>query len=177
MADPDPTSALHDLLHDSFGRIRELVEGLTDGLTLEVAGYRPDPGANTIGWLIWHLTRVQDGHLADLTGTEQIWTANGWYQRFGLPLPKSATGYGHSAADVGKVAVDADLLNGYHADVDAMTQQFIDTLDPASMGRVVDTRWDPPVTMSARLVSVIGDCLQHLGQAAYVRGLASRAGL
>jgi hypothetical protein len=177
MADPDPTTALRDLLHDSFGRIRELVEGLTDGLSRDVAGYRPDPEANTIGWLIWHLTRVQDGHLADLDGAEQIWTANGWYERFALPFAKSATGYGQSASDVGKVVVEPDLLDGYQADVDARTQKFIDTLDAAAMSRVVDTRWDPPVTLSVRLVSVIGDCLQHLGQAAYLRGLASRAGV
>ena len=39
------------------------------------------------------------------------------------------------------------------------------------LARVVDTNWDPPVTASARLVSIIDDCAQHLGQAAYLRGI------
>lgn len=38
------------------------------------------------------------------------------------------------------------------------------------LSRVVDTSWNPPVTVSARLVSIVDDCAQHLGQAAYLRG-------
>ncbi len=53
------------ILVDAFGRVRELVIDLTDGLTDEIASYRPDPEANSIAWLIWHLSRVQDDHVAD----------------------------------------------------------------------------------------------------------------
>lgn len=170
----DPTDTLRTLLLDSFGRIRELVESTTDGLTPDVAMYRPDPDANTIDWLIWHLTRVQDSHLSDLTGRQQVWTEQGFADRFELPFSRGATGYGQSAEEVGAVAVPADRLREYHAAVDAMTTEFLTGVTADDLERVVDDRWDPPVTMSARLVSVIGDCLQHLGQAAYLRGLAER---
>ena len=41
----------------------------------------------------------------------------------------------------------------------------------ADLERVVDTSWDPPVTLGVRLISVISDDLQHAGQAAYAAGL------
>jgi len=174
MADHPDTDALRVLLLDAFGRIRELVESTTDGLTPEVASYRPDPDANTIAWLVWHLTRVQDAHLSELAGRPQVWTDQGFADRFELPFSRGATGYGQSSEEVGAVSVPADQLRAYQAAVDAVTTDFLGGVTPADLGRVVDERWDPPVTMSARLVSVIGDCLQHLGQAAYLRGLAER---
>ena len=174
---PDDLAALRDLLTDNFTRISELVADLTDGLTPALATYRPDPEANSIAWLIWHLSRIQDDHVAGLAGTEQVWITHGWARRFDLPFPPSAHGYGQSPADVADVRVPAELLAGYHAAVHEATLAYVDALTASELGRVVDTRWDPPVTASARLVSVIGDCLQHAGQAAYVQGLAQRAGV
>ena len=161
------------LLVDQFGRIRELVSDLTDGLDEATGAYRIDPEANTIAWLIWHQARVQDGHLADAGGTEEVWPR--WRDRFGLPFEPDATGYGQTSDEVAAVRVAGELLDGYHADVHEATLRYLDRLDVAELDRVVDTNWDPPVTVAVRLVSVIGDCLQHLGQAALIRGVADRA--
>lgn len=168
----DPTQAL---LRDSFGRVAALVGDLTSDLPVEVSTYRPDPGANPPGWLVWHLARVQDDHVAGLAGVEQAWA--GWRDRFDLPFTPYETGYGQSAEEVGAVRVAGDLLAGYHADVHALTTAYLDGLAPGELDRVVDQRWDPPVTAGVRLVSVLADTLQHLGQTAYVVGLAQRSGL
>lgn len=167
--------AVRDLLADSFTRVHELVGELTGSCTDEVLRYRPDPQANTVAWLLWHLTRVQDDHVAALAGVPQAWPA--WCERFALPFDQDATGYGQRPEEVGQVRVDAGLLADYHADVHALSLRYVGSLDADELARVVDEAWDPPVTASARLVSVLGDCLQHLGQASYVAGLASRAGL
>lgn len=167
--------ALRALVGDAFGRVEELVDGITDGLSPELATYRPDPEANSIAWLIWHATRVLDDHVADLAGVDQVWPQ--WRDRFGLPFDDFATGYGQSAQEVGQVRVSGELLAGYHHDVQQLTRDYVGKLDGAELDRVVDTNWDPPVTASVRLVSVIGDITQHLGQAAYVKGLAERAGV
>ena len=164
--------AARNLLVDSFARIRELVEELTDGLTEEDSTYRPAPEANTPGWLLWHLTRVQDDHIAGLAGVQQAWP--GWRDRFGLPFSDWATGNGQSPDEVAAVRVSGDLLAGYHADVHAFTLDYLRPITADELARVVDTHWDPPVTAAVRLVSVLGDVLQHLGQAAYVQGLAKR---
>lgn len=162
------------ILSDSFDRVAQQVAAVTDGLSADDAGWRPDPGANSIAWLIWHLTRVQDDHVADLAGTEQVWTTGGWQQRFGLPFEAAETGYGHSADEVGQVAVDPADLAGYQRAVHEATSDYLATLDEAELERIVDTRWDPPVTASVRLVSVVNDCTEHIGQAAYVKGMLGR---
>ncbi len=167
------TAPARDLLVDTFTRVRELVEELTDGLSAEDSTWRPDPGANTRGWLLWHLTRIQDDHVAGLAGVSQAWPD--WRERFALPFSDWETGYGQSPDEVGAVRVSGELLAGYHADVHALTLAYLQPITADELARVVDTNWDPPVTASVRLVSVLGDVLQHLGQAAYVRGLAERA--
>jgi hypothetical protein len=166
-------TAAQELLRDSFTRLIEHVDELTDGLTDEVASYRPTPQANSIGWLIWHSARVQDIQVCDIAKTlADVWTRDGWVERFGLDLPRDDTGYGHSADAVAKVGAPAELLAGYYHAVHDMTLEFVETLTDADLERIVDRRWDPPVTASARLVSIVDDCAQHLGQAAYLRGIA-----
>ena len=165
-------NAARDLLTDSFARIRDLLVDLTDGLTEEDSTYRPAPDANSPGWLLWHLTRIQDDHMAGLAGVQQAWPE--WRERFGLPFSDWATGYGQSPDEVAAVRVSGALLAGYHADVHVLTLRYVEQIDADELARVVDTSWDPPVTAAVRLVSVLGDVLQHLGQAAYVRGLAER---
>jgi hypothetical protein len=162
------------VLLDGFGRIAEETHAVLDGATRDVLTYRPDADANSIAWLIWHLTRIQDDHVADVAGVEQRWTAAGWYDRFALPFPPEAHGYGHTSADVAQVDVDGALLLGYFDAVHEFTTSYVGGLRDDDLDRIVDTRWDPPVSLGVRLVSVIADDLQHVGQAAYVRGLAER---
>jgi uncharacterized damage-inducible protein DinB len=152
---------------DIRDRVASTVEGLPDGLLAT----RPGDRANTIAWLVWHLTRVQDDHVAGVAGTGQVWTEDGWAERFGLPLDDDDTGYGHSPDDVAKVRASADLLTAYHDAVHAKTVGWLRGLSDADLDRVVDQSWDPPVTLGVRLYSVVGDDLQHVGQAAYARGL------
>lgn len=157
-----------ELLTDSFGRVREVVHDVVSGLTEDQLAHRVD-GANSIAWLVWHLTRIQDDHVADAAGADQVWPA--WADRFDLPFDLADTGYGHDREAVGKVRVPADLLLGYHDATHQRTLDYVGGLTDADLDRVVDERWDPPVTLGVRLVSVLSDDLQHAGQAAFVRGL------
>jgi DinB family protein len=163
---------LPSLLLELFGRIQPLAGEVVDGLDVEQLSHAPASGANSIGWLVWHLTRVQDHHVAELLGTEQIWVSGDWARRCGLEPDPSNNGYGHRPEDVRAVRPEGpDVLLGYLAEVDARTKSMLEGLTPDDLDRVVDRRWDPPVTMGVRLVSIADDCLQHVGQAAYVRGL------
>lgn len=171
MADSD-VSAVRELLRDMFTRQIEHVEELTDGLTDEVAFYRPTEHANSISWLIWHSARQQDLQLCAIAGTEQVWLRDGWVDRFNLDLPREAMGYGDGPEQVAKVRASADLLAGYYRAVHKMTLEYIASVTPEELGRVVDEHWDPPVTAGVRLVSIVDDAAQHLGAAAYLRGVA-----
>ena len=161
-----------DLLTDAFGRIREVVHEAVDGLTPEQLDFRPAGHANSIAWLVWHLTRIQDDHIAGVAGKGQVWMVHGWAGRFGLPLTPADHGYGHSADQVAVVRVSSgEMLTEYHDAVYEQTIRYVRHLVDADFSRVVDEAWDPPVTLGVRLVSVISDDLQHAGQAAYLRGL------
>ncbi|EHN74480.1 hypothetical protein SMCF_6084 [Streptomyces coelicoflavus ZG0656] len=165
-----------DILIEGYGRIQEEVHAAVGGLGPDGLIARPAADANSVAWLVWHLTRVQDDHVAGAFGLDQVWLGGGWEKRFGLGLPRRDTGYGHSPAEVAKVRVDSgDLLTGYHDAVHEQTLTALRSLTAKDLERVVDDNWDPPVTLAVRLVSVLSDDLQHVGQASYVRGLVQSA--
>jgi uncharacterized damage-inducible protein DinB len=164
-----------EILSDALGRVRDDLPGVVGGLDVDQLAWRPDEGANSIAWLVWHLTRVEDDHIADVAGTEQVWTSDGWYDRFALPFAPEVHGYGQSPDEVAQVRVAGDLLVGYHQAAAARAIEYVGGLTAAGLDRIVDERWDPPVTLGVRLVSVVNDATQHLGQAAYLRGLIDRS--
>jgi hypothetical protein len=162
-----------ELLKDAFGRIVEGGTAVVDGLTDDQLTHRVAPEANTIAWLVWHLARVQDAQLSAAAGHQQVWTAQGYAERFGLPFDRDATGYGQSAEEVGQVRASAELLADYLRATHEATDQWLSQLGAEALDTVVDEHWDPPVTLGVRLVSILEDDAQHLGQANYVRGIVA----
>jgi hypothetical protein len=162
------------LLLELYGRLPPLAHAAVEGCEPAALTTAPSPGANTIAWLVWHAARVEDDHVGEVMGVEQLWAGGGWAARFGLPADTANTGYGHGPADVAAVVPreGADLLDYFDA-VHARSETWLPTLSGEDLDRIVDRRWDPPVTLGVRLVSVADDALQHLGQAAYLRGLAT----
>lgn len=166
---------VNDLLMDAFGRLPDLVRSAVDGLTPEDLRWAPGPQANPIGWLVWHLSRVQDSHIAELLDSKQVYLDDPWAARFGLEPDPQDTGYDHSIEQVGTVQPEsAEALVAYYDAVHERTLRFLREVSGADLDRVVDERWDPPVTLGVRLISVLDDDVQHAGQAAYLRGLLGR---
>lgn len=166
---------VNEVLVEAFDRLPDLVRSAVDGLTPDQLRWAPAPGANAVGWLVWHLTRVQDHHIAELLERDQVWVQDGWAGRFGLDPDPANTGFGHTAADIATVRPEsAQLLVEYYDAVAERTRELLRGLSDKDLDRVVDKRWNPPVTLGVRLVSVLNDDVQHAGQAAYVRGLLPR---
>lgn len=163
------------LLKEIFDRIPPIVRQAVEGLDRDGLAWRPEAEANTIGWLAWHIGRVQDAQIAAVTGEPQVWESGAWPRRVGLDPDPSDTGYGHTPEQAAAVRpADPDALAGYVEAVHGVTVAFLGTLGSTDLERIVDRRWDPPVSLGVRLVSIADDCLQHAGQAAYVRGLLGR---
>ncbi|MEU4688225.1 DinB family protein [Actinoplanes sp. NPDC023714] len=161
-----------DILIEAHGRLPELVDVAVRDLTPAQLRWAPKAGANTIGWLVWHLARGQDAQIAELIDAEQVYLTGEWAPRFGLKPDPSDHGYGHSPEQVAAVQPENwHALADYYAAVHARTLGYLRGLTGDDLDRVVDENWDPPVTLGVRLVSVIDDDVQHAGQAAYVRGL------
>lgn len=163
------------LFLELFGRIQPLVRTSVEGLNTASLTRAPKPGTNPVGWLVWHLTRVQDHHVGELRDAPQVWMEGDWPARFGLAADPWNLGFGHKPADVASVQPgSAQVLIEYYDAVYARTQPMLKQLTPAALDKVVDANWDPPVTLGVRLVSIADDSLQHLGQAAYARGLVEQ---
>ena len=163
---------VQELLADLFGHVRDEVHAAVDGLDAADLVRTVMPGTNSIGWLVWHLTRVQDSHIAEAWDVDQLWTTGDWAAGVGLAPDPDNSGYGHGPADVASVRpVGTDALLGYFDAVHDRTCQYLAELTAADLDRVVDERWDPPVTLGVRLISIADDDIQHAGQAAYLRGL------
>ncbi|GGX56585.1 mycothiol transferase [Streptomyces fructofermentans] len=164
-----------DVLVDSLGRVREEVHAVVEGLPPGDLNARLDDRSNSISWLVWHLTRIQDDHVAGAFGLDQLWTSEGWADRFALDLAVEDTGYAHTPRQVAEVRVDGgDLLLDHYDAVHERSLTCLHGLRAEDLDRVVDENWSPPVTLGVRLVSVVSDSLQHVGQAAFVRGVLSR---
>ncbi len=160
------------LLVELYDRIPPLARRAVAGVAIDRLTEPPAPGANTMAWLVWHLARTQDHHLADILDTHQIWVEGDWARRFGLEPDPSNTGFGHTPEQVLAVRPERpEVLLEYLDAVYQRTRPMLGKLTPPDLDRVVDRRWDPPVTLGVRLISVADDDLQHVGQAAYVRGL------
>lgn len=166
---------VNDVLTDAYGRLPALVESAVQGLSVAQLRQAPAAGANPVGWLVWHLTRIQDHHVSDLLGERQVWVTGDWAGRIGLTADPNETGFGHGPEQIAAVRPeDGRVLVDYHRAVVDRTLAYLRGLRPADLDRVVDENWDPPVTLGVRLLSVLEDDLQHVGQAAYVRGLVQR---
>lgn len=166
-----------DVLSEAFGRLPDLVRRAIEGLDADQLSARPGGSANSIAWLVWHLTRVEDSHLAEAFGHDEIWQASGYADSWGLSLDRGDTGYGHSSGQVDAVTVkSAQQLLDYFDAVHTLSEKRVAGLDEETLRRVVDERWDPPVTLLVRLVSVLDDAVQHAGQAAYARGIILAGG-
>lgn len=161
-----------DLIVDGLSRIEEGMRTVLDGMAAEQLAFRPQPASNSIAWLAWHIARVEDDHISELAGQPQAWVAGGWHARFGRAADPRDTGFGHGPEQVAGIAPDSSrVLLEYHQAVHQRSLAYIETVSCTDLDRIVDRRFNPPVTAGVRLVSVIDDCAQHMGQMAYVRGL------
>ena len=161
------------VIADALERISGSLQRSLTGVPAETLCRRPSADTNSMAWLVWHLTRVQDDHIAALAGTEQVWASGGWHSRFGIVGGDTSIGTGHTPEQVEALKVEsAEALLEYNAAVLAQSKAYLATLSADDLDRVLnEPQWDPMPTVGVRLVSIVSDNTQHAGQAAYLRGL------
>ena len=161
-----------DVLRDLASRPRHAAAALRGRLDPSILNARPGGHDNSVAWLLWHTGREVDVQLADLSGVEQVWTSQGFDQRFDLGELGDSVGYGHSPAEARRIIIEdgPGLLDYVDAALTAL-EGYLGTLTPADLDDVIDEQWDPPVTRGVRLISIADDAIQHLAQAAYVLGM------
>lgn len=162
-----------DLVLDALGRVHRVLQRTLNGLTLDELHRQPHPESNTIAWLAWHLTRVQDVAISGLAELEQAWISQAWHAKFDMAADPDQDGFGHTPEQVtGFRVASARVLLEYHESVLERSKTYVSGLSPEAFDRELNQpQFQPLPTVGMRLVSVISDNLQHAGQAAYLRGL------
>jgi len=167
-----------DLLIDGYGRVPEFLGGVLKGLTQDDLDWQPRHDCNSIGWLVWHLTRQQDAQISSLTGGKQLWVTGKWYSKFGRQAEPDDVGFGHSPKQVSAFkSPESRTLLGYNRAVVDRSKQYINSLSEKDLGRELNEPWFQPLpTVGVRLVSILDDSVLHAGQAAYLRGMRQGKG-
>lgn len=162
-----------DIVLDALERIRSILHRTLTGLTLDEMNRQPTSDSNSIAWLTWHLTRVQDNGISGLFGQEQAWISQGWHAQFGMTPDPDNEGQGHTPAQVAAFrAPSIQTLLDYHDSVSTRSKSFLTGLAPADFNRELDEpQYQPRPTVGVRVVSILSDNLQHAGQVAYLRGV------
>jgi uncharacterized damage-inducible protein DinB len=171
--------AWRHLIEDIFVLIAQELERVLVGLTIDNLNQQPRPDCNSIGWLAWHLTRSQDRMIEDLTGEEQTWSKDKWYLKFHRPPDATETGLHHSVEDIESFnSPDGATLLAYHHAVLEQTRRYVSQqLSESELDRpFTSPTFAHRRTPGERIMGVINDNLQHVGQAAYVRGLLKGKG-
>ncbi len=159
------------LIADLFDGLLRNLHAALDGVTPEQLTYRPAEHCNTLAWLVWHLTRVQDKRIGDLSGEAQVWVSQGWHARFGRKADPQDVGIGFKPEDVAGIRPESgQLLFDYYDAVRARSRAYLATLSPEDLDRQLDPN-DPQITAGFRLRQCLLDNVAHAGQAAYLRGL------
>ncbi|MFC2045637.1 DinB family protein [Chloroflexota bacterium] len=163
----------YELLTDGYGRILTALENAVKGLTQDDLNWQSGKDCNSIGWLAWHLTRVQDTSIANMMGDEQLWIKDGWHAKFNRPANTNDTGFGNTPEDVAAFkSPEAQVFIDYNKAVLERTKRYFLTLSTADLDRELnEPQFQPLPTVGVRLISVLADSLQHIGQMGYIRGL------
>ena len=152
---------------------------MLDGLTVDELNQQPGPDCNSIGWLAWHLTRSHDRNMSEIVGKEQLWIRDKWYARFNRAPDPAETGVGHSSEDATafRSPDSKTILEYHHAVLERIKDYVSNTLSETELKRESKSPTLGTVgTVRRRLVGVISEGFQHVGQAAYVRGLLKGKG-
>ena len=161
---------LDEFIVDALAREQELLLEAVQDLTPEELGWRAGPEANPIGWILWHMIRVEDMWFQFFVQRKtEIWERDGWNETFGLPTRDN--GFGHTQEQVADFPVlDLAALLRYGEAVRQATLEYLKTMGPEDYA-VVPREQRPEMSVGAIFRQIIGEVYQHQGHIAYLKGL------
>ncbi len=164
---------LNEFITDALEKENGFLIDALDGLTADEMSWQPAPDANSIGWILWHMVRVEDMWIQFFAQFQtELWEAEEWHEKFGLPTRDN--GFGHTTEQVNNFpGVDLEQFLQYRAAVRASTLAYLDTLSPDDMETVPRER-RPEMSLGAMFRQIIGEMYQHVGHIAYLRGLQGK---
>ena len=164
---------LNEFIVDALDKENGFLLDALEGLGPDELAWQPAANANSIGWILWHMVRVEDMWIQFFAQFQtELWETEGWHEKFGLPTRDN--GFGHTAEQVNNFpGVDLAEFLRYRASVRQATLDYLDTLTPKDMEHVPRER-RPEMSLGAMFRQIIGEMYQHVGHIAYLRGLQGK---
>lgn len=166
---------LNEFIEDALNKEHDFLMEAAKDLTPEELAWRPGPEANPIGWILWHMLRVEDMWVQFFAQHQpELWERDGWHQKFGLPTRDN--GFGHTAEQVANFpALDRDELLSYGGAVRSGTLEYLRGLTPQEFDAIPRER-RPDMSVALMFRQIIGELFQHQGHIAYIKGLLRGSG-
>ena len=164
---------LSDMLEMSDSLVRRALEGLTDADLIK----RPSDQDNTIGWLMWHKTRVEDIAFADASGEEQFWISDKWHEKFGMEPNPGQMGFRGFARTSDEPRVqERKTFSATPTPFGRARLRCWRASRPRTSTRKSPPRWARPSKSGTTSGRVAADNIQHGGQICYLRGFITGFG-
>ena len=161
---------LNEFIESALSQEHQFLTEAVQDLTPQELAWRAGPEANPIGWILWHMLRVEDFWVQFFAQRQlELWERDGWHQKFGLPTRD--TGFGHTTEQVASFpALDLSELLKYGEAVRASTLAYLRGLGPADF-QVIPRERRPDMSIGGMFRQIVGELFQHQGHIAYLKGL------
>ena len=161
---------LNEFIEDAFDKEHGFLMEAVQDLTPDELAWRAGPEANPMGWILWHMIRVEDMWFQFFIQRPlEIWERAGWHEKFGLPT--RANGFDHTLEQVTSFPnLDLAELLSYGEAVRAGTLSYLKGLTPEDFA-AVPREPRPEMSVGAVFRQVIGELYQHQGHISYLKGL------
>ncbi len=158
-----------ELILRSLEQSQRFLTRALDGLTQEEVAWSPNAECNSIAFILWHMTRVEDLFVNRVIQREkELYEAEGWQEKLGTPVKA----YGYTLEELKAWPVPKlEVLRAYANSVREKTLSFLQSVTPEKLSEEVIRPNRPPDSVGASLGHMSTEIALHVGQIAYLRGV------
>jgi hypothetical protein len=154
----------YDAIHGAF--VDELFAGLTDAQ----ARSRPHD-LNSVAWLVWHATRVEDAAVSRFVGDRpQVLVEGDWDRRLGADRRDVGSGMNDAEVDALDARIDTAALRSYARAVADRTRSVVDSLASSAWDEVVPPERVHAVVADEALLVEAGRWVEKFWARGHARG-------
>ena len=132
--------------------------------------WRPAYGCNSIGLILYHCVRFEDGFISNVRNAKEVWETEKWYQKLNLPITDIGAQYNVDQVNTFQVPALKDILAYWEA-VRSNTLKYLDGFTPNQFDQKVTLRYFGEVPTAMVFALVINHIAEHTGEISYLRGL------
>jgi len=166
-----PTELLQQAFHLAHQGLRIAVKRLSTEQIL----WRPQEGANSIAFYLWHIPRTTDFYLhRRILGGTEIWASQEWEKTLPVLTEGSSSGIGTGFTDQQVGAMPALAVSTYVSYLDAVESALYDWLGdqtPEQLDAEIQREGFQKAQVLRVLLSALGHTHGHTGEIGYIKGL------